>query len=129
MGVEKPVESCFTNRSGSSAPAEPLGAPVNFAFRPWTSDDVRLYKSLDGNGAALVRSAELAHGPKSLPELHDDDVLVRLASERLVQTFGKPVEVVEETVRDELAKWRSTARIQTFVPILAERSARNRLAS
>jgi Protein of unknown function (DUF3562) len=71
----------------------------------------------------------LAKGPKSLPEQHDDDVLVRLASERLVQTVDKPVEVVEETVRDELARWRSTARIQTFVPILAERSARNRLAS
>jgi hypothetical protein len=59
---------------------------------------------------------------------NDDDV-VRLTSERLIEALDQPADVVESTVRDELARWRETARIQTFVPIFAERSARNRLAS
>jgi len=59
----------------------------------------------------------------------DDDKVVRVTTERLVQSTDKPVEVVEAAVRDELTRWRESARIQTFVPILAERAARNRLAS
>jgi hypothetical protein len=37
--------------------------------------------------------------------------------------------VVEAAVRDELERWRASARIQTFVPIFAERAARRRLVS
>ena len=58
----------------------------------------------------------------------DDDVLVRVTSERLVKSLDKPAELVEEAVRDELSRRRETARIQTFVPIFAERAARHRLA-
>jgi len=43
-------------------------------------------------------------------------------------SVGRPAEVVEATVRDELQHWRASARIQTFVPIFAERAARRRLA-
>jgi hypothetical protein len=58
----------------------------------------------------------------------DDDVLVRVTSERLVKSLDKPTNLVEEAVRDELARRRESARIQTFVPIFAERAARHRLA-
>jgi hypothetical protein len=58
----------------------------------------------------------------------DDDVLVRVTSERLVKSLDKPANVVEEAVRDELSRRRESARIQTFVPIFAERAARHRLA-
>ena len=58
----------------------------------------------------------------------DDDVLVRVTSERLVKSLHQPANVVEEAVRDELARRRESARIQTFVPIFAERAARHRLA-
>ena len=58
----------------------------------------------------------------------DDDVLVRVTSERLVKSLDKPANLVEEAVRDELARRRESARIQTFVPIFAERAARHRLA-
>ena len=58
----------------------------------------------------------------------DDDVLVRVTSERLVKSLHKPADVVEEAVRDELARRRGSARIQNFVPIFAERAARHRLA-
>ena len=62
-------------------------------------------------------------------EKHADDVVVRIAVERLTVTVGRPADVVEATVRDELAQRRATARIQTFVPIFAERAARRRLVS
>jgi len=58
----------------------------------------------------------------------DDDVLVRVTSERLVKSLQQPANLVEEAVRDELARRRESARIQTFVPIFAERAARHRLA-
>lgn len=48
--------------------------------------------------------------------------------ERLVVLVGQPADVVETTVRDELQQRRASARIQTFVPIFAERAARSRLA-
>jgi hypothetical protein len=57
-----------------------------------------------------------------------DDVIIAIAAERLTTATHRPADEVEATVRDELTKWRSTARIQTFVPIFAERSARDRLA-
>jgi hypothetical protein len=59
----------------------------------------------------------------------DDDMIVRLAVAQLSEAVSQPEEVVEATVRDELERWRSRSRIQTFVPIFVERSARRRLAS
>jgi len=69
--------------------------------------------------------------PAAVPrtEKHDDEVVVRIAVERLTVSVGRPAEVVEATVRDELAQRRASARIQTFVPIFAERAARRRLVS
>ena len=57
-----------------------------------------------------------------------DEAMVRDIAERLAVLLGRPRADVERTVRDELAKWR-TARIQTFVPIVAERAARQRLST
>jgi hypothetical protein len=59
----------------------------------------------------------------------DDDKVVRASTERLAEKTAKPIELVEAAVRGELIRRRESARIQTFVPILAERAARNRLAS
>jgi hypothetical protein len=70
----------------------------------------------------------MADSGETLPGLQDDDALVRLTSERLAGAVDKSPELVESTVRDELATWRKSARIQTFVPIFAERAARRRLA-
>ena len=58
---------------------------------------------------------------------HDDDVVVRVTVSRLVITTKAPVEIVESIVRDERERRRASARIQAFVPILAERAARRRL--
>ncbi len=63
-----------------------------------------------------------------MARVQDDDAAVRIASERIVEAFDKPADVVEATVRDELERRRDSARIQTFVPIFAERAARARLA-
>jgi hypothetical protein len=57
----------------------------------------------------------------------EDDMIVRITVERLTVTVGRPAEIVEATVRDELQQRRTSARIQTFVPIFAERAARRRL--
>jgi hypothetical protein len=61
------------------------------------------------------------------PGQHNDDKIVHLTIERLVASLDKPEEVVEQAVRSELERWRASARIQMFVPILAERAARERL--
>jgi hypothetical protein len=57
----------------------------------------------------------------------EDEVVVRATVSRLVVTIKAPVEIVESVVRDELARRRGSARIQTFVPIFTERAARHRL--
>jgi hypothetical protein len=57
-----------------------------------------------------------------------DEATVRDIAERLAVLLGRPQADVELTVRDELAKWRA-ARIQTFVPIVVERAARQRLST
>jgi hypothetical protein len=62
-------------------------------------------------------------------EKHEDEVVVRIVVERLTVTVAQPAEVVEAAVRDELERRRASARIQTFVPIFAERAARRRLVS
>ena len=56
-----------------------------------------------------------------------DEVVVRVTVGQLSLTVTQPPEVVEAVVRDELQRRRQSARIQTFVPILAERAARRRL--
>ena len=80
-----------------------------------------------GNGAAPIGAA--ANGHATTIGARDDDTIVRLTSQRLVESVHQPADIVEAAVRDELAKWRGTARIQTFVPIFAERAVRRRLAS
>ena len=57
----------------------------------------------------------------------EDEMIVRIATERLTVSVGRPAEIVEATVRDELQQRRTGARIQVFVPIFAERAARRRL--
>jgi hypothetical protein len=70
--------------------------------------------------------AEATDGPAGADENHDE-VVVRATVSRLVVTIKAPPEIVESVVRDELARRRASARIQTFVPILTERAARRRL--
>jgi hypothetical protein len=70
----------------------------------------------------------MADSGEALLGVQDDNALIRLTSERLAGTVDKSPELVESTVRDELARRRKSARIQTFVPIFAERAARRRLA-
>jgi hypothetical protein len=53
---------------------------------------------------------------------------VRVTVEKLTMSIGRPADVVEAAVRDELEHRRASARIQMFVPIFAERAARRRLA-
>jgi hypothetical protein len=56
-------------------------------------------------------------------------VVVCIVVERLTVSVGRPAEVVEAGgVRHELEQRRASARIQTFVPIFAERAAHHRLA-
>jgi hypothetical protein len=74
-------------------------------------------------GGAAARGHAVAIGGR------DDDTIVRVASQRLVESVHQPADIVEAAVRDELTKRRRAARIQTFVPIFAERAARRRLAS
>jgi hypothetical protein len=80
-----------------------------------------------GNGSAPFGAA--ANGHAATVGRRDDDAIVRVTSQRLIESVHQPADVVEAAVRDELAKWRGTARIQTFVPIFAERAVRRRLAS
>jgi len=68
-----------------------------------------------------------AEAPRT--DKREDDVVVRIVVERLTVSMGRPADVVEAAVRDELAQRRASAKIQTFVPIFAERAARRRLAS
>jgi hypothetical protein len=70
----------------------------------------------------------MADSGEALPGLPDDNALIRLTSARLNETVDKSPELIENTVRDELTHRRTSARIQTFVPIFAERAARRRLA-
>jgi hypothetical protein len=60
--------------------------------------------------------------------VHDDETIVRILVARLLVEVDQPAEVVEATVRVELEQRRASARIQTFVPVFAERDARRRLA-
>jgi hypothetical protein len=57
----------------------------------------------------------------------DDEAIVRTATERLTDDLGRAPADVEREMRKELGRWRHHARVQTFVPILAERAARQRL--
>jgi hypothetical protein len=70
----------------------------------------------------------MADSGEALSELQDDNALIRLTSQRLTETVHKSPEIIENAVRDELEQRRKSARIQTFVPIFAERAARRRLA-
>ena len=70
----------------------------------------------------------MADSGETLPGIQDDDALIRVTAERLARNVDKPPETIVDAVRDELEHRRTSARIQTFVPIFAERAARSRLA-
>jgi hypothetical protein len=73
-------------------------------------------------------STEVNDTAEPMRSERDDEKLVRLTSARVAEAVHQPADIVEAAVRDAFARWRSTARIQTFVPIFAERTARDRLA-
>jgi hypothetical protein len=52
------------------------------------------------------------------------EVVVRATVSRLVLTIKALVEIVESVVRDDRERRCASARIQTFVPILTERTRR-----
>ncbi len=66
--------------------------------------------------------------PVGSESVHDDEVTVQVLVARLLVTVDQPAEVVDAAVRAGLEQRRASARIQTFVPIFAERDARRRLA-
>jgi hypothetical protein len=70
----------------------------------------------------MNQSTLLEPGPR------DHDATVRRTTDRLAKSLDMPRAVVERTVRSELER-RLGSRIQTFVPIFAERAARVRLAN
>ena len=78
-------------------------------------------------GRAGERDVDMSETPYATGE-RDDDKIVRLTAERLSEALDEPEERIVRTVRDELERWRARARIQTFVPIFAERAAKQRLA-
>jgi hypothetical protein len=59
----------------------------------------------------------------------DDDAITQTATERLAEELPDEVDLahIEATVRDQVRELRSTARVQNFIGILAERHARERL--
>jgi len=69
----------------------------------------------------------MSEATEETPTDDGDEVVVRATVSRLLVIVGQPPEIVEAVVRDELARRRASARIQTFVPILTERAARRRL--
>lgn len=66
--------------------------------------------------------------PLGAESVHDDEGTVKILVARLLVTLDQPAEVVDAAVRAGLEERRASARIQTFVPIFAERDARRQLA-
>jgi hypothetical protein len=66
--------------------------------------------------------------PLGSEAVRDDETIVRILVARLLVSVDQPAEVVEATVRDQLEQRRVSARIQTFVPVFAERDARRQLS-
>ena len=62
-----------------------------------------------------------------LPVITDDRV-VASARDDIARVFpGVDATQIEKIVSEELAGWRQRSRVQTFVPIFAERTARERV--
>jgi hypothetical protein len=59
----------------------------------------------------------------------DDDSMTRTATQRLAETLPGEVNLseIEAAVRDQVRELRSTARVQNFIGIIAERNAREML--
>jgi hypothetical protein len=59
----------------------------------------------------------------------DDEVITRLATAHLADLLPDEIDVdaIEATVRDQVRTLRSTARVQAFVGIIAERKTRELL--
>ena len=121
---QTPVEHRPSPRTATLAPSDRALPPERAVFRRCECIQPGLSSSCSSPRTSVVSEA-----PQPSARVENDDVVVRLTSERLADALGKPPGVVETTVRDELERLRAAARIQTFVPIFAERSARNRLAS
>jgi hypothetical protein len=59
-----------------------------------------------------------------------DDRVIALARDSIASDLVElDPDEIERVVRDELEQWRSRARVQTFVPVFAQRSARARLTA
>jgi hypothetical protein len=57
-----------------------------------------------------------------------DDRVVVAARDSIAREFpGADADRIEKIVAEELAIWREQSRVQTFVPVFAQRSARTRV--
>jgi len=57
-----------------------------------------------------------------------DERIVAAARDQLASTFPNvDAHDIEKIVSEELEQWRKRSRVQTFVPIFAQRSARERV--
>jgi hypothetical protein len=58
----------------------------------------------------------------------NDDRIVAAARDGIATSFGDVDLVeIERVVREELNEWRSRSRVQTFVPVFVQRTARERI--
>jgi len=62
-----------------------------------------------------------------LGNVNDDRVVAAARDSIASDLVDVDVAEIEQVVRDELHHWRSRARVQTFVPVFAQRAARQRL--
>jgi hypothetical protein len=59
-----------------------------------------------------------------------DDRVIAAARDGIASSFvDVDLTDIERVVREELVEWRHRARVQTFVPVFAQRSARERIQS
>jgi hypothetical protein len=112
----------------ASAGTPTRSSVLNAAIPPGTTWSVRSHRRKHTGASPEIEAGEqMSEAAVPTTDSNGDEVLVRLTVERLTIQVGHPADVVEATVRDELHQRRASARIQTFVPILAERAARLRL--
>jgi hypothetical protein len=60
----------------------------------------------------------------------NDDRIVAAARDGIAMTYVDiDLNDIERVVREELREWRSRSKVQTFVPVFAQKSARERIRS
>jgi hypothetical protein len=60
----------------------------------------------------------------------NDERIVAAARDGIATRYASvDVADIERVVREELESWRSRSRVQTFVPVFAQRTARERIAT